>query len=76
MWHSNRHTFASRLVMAGVDLQTVQELGSWRSLAMVQKYAQLAPGHRLAAVEALVRAPEVARKWPEPSPGDHPMRAK
>ena len=48
-WHGNRHTFASRLVMAGVDLLTVKELGSWRTLSMVQRYAHLA-----AAVERLV----------------------
>jgi site-specific recombinase XerD len=36
-WHCNRHTFASRLVMAGVDLRSVQDLGGWRSLAMVQR---------------------------------------
>ena len=35
VWHSNRHTFASRLVMAGVDLRTVQELGGWKTAAMV-----------------------------------------
>jgi integrase len=28
-WHGNRHTFASRLAMAGVDLRAVQELGGW-----------------------------------------------
>jgi integrase len=76
VWHSNRHTFASRLVMAGVDLRTVQELGGWRSLAMVQKYAHLAPAHRLAAVEALVRAPQLARNLPEASEPKTEIRAK
>jgi site-specific recombinase XerD len=57
-WHGNRHTFASRLVMAGVDLRTVQQLGGWQSLAMVQRYAHLAPDHLRAAVERLVQAPE------------------
>ena len=62
-WHSLRHTFASRLVMAGVDLRTVQELGGWKTLAMVQRYAHLAPRHLRTAVDRLV---EVSRKWPEP----------
>jgi len=53
-WHSNRHTFASRLVMAGADPLTVKELGGWRTLAMVQRYAHLAPSHLAAAVELLV----------------------
>lgn len=54
-WHGNRHTFASRLVMAGVDLRTVQQLGGWQSLAMVQRYAHLAPDHLPTAVERLVQ---------------------
>ncbi len=53
-WHGGRHTFASRLVMAGVDLLTVKELGGWKTLAMVQRYAHLAPNHLQAAVELLV----------------------
>ena len=53
-WHGNRHTFASRLVMAGVDLRTVQELGGWRSLTMVQRYGHLEPAHLQQAVERLV----------------------
>jgi hypothetical protein len=54
----------------------VQELGGWRSLAMVRKYAHLAPAHRLAAVEALVRATELSRNFPETAPADQPARAK
>jgi integrase len=60
VWHSNRHTFASRLAMAGVDLQTIKEVGGWRTLAMVQRYADLAPGHLHAAVERLVPPSAVA----------------
>ena len=54
VWHSNRHTFASRLAMAGVDILTIKEVGGWKTLAMVQRYAHLAPGHLHAAVERLV----------------------
>jgi len=54
VWHSNRHTFASRLAMAGVDLLTLKELGGWKTLSMVQRYAHLRPGHLQAAVERLV----------------------
>src|SRR2546425_353217 len=62
-WHGNRHTFASRLAMAGVDPLTIKEVGGWRTLAMVQRYAHLAPGHLHAAVERLVApaAVELAR---------------
>jgi hypothetical protein len=56
-WHGNRHTFASRLTMAGVDLLTVKELGGWRTLVMVQRYAHLAPAHLANSVERLVAAP-------------------
>ncbi len=56
VWHSNRHSFASRLVMAGVDLRTLQELGGWKTASMVSRYAHLAPGHLAAAVERLVTA--------------------
>jgi site-specific recombinase XerD len=52
-WHCLRHTFASRLVMAGVDLRTVQELLGHKVIAMTVRYAHLAPKHTLAAVERL-----------------------
>jgi integrase len=53
-WHCTRHTFASRLVMAGVDLRTVAELLGHRTLQMVMRYAHLAPEHQVDAVERLV----------------------
>lgn len=52
--HVLRHTFGSRLAMAGVDLRTIQELGGWSRLEMVQRYAHLSPSHKREAVERLV----------------------
>ena len=55
-WHDLRHTFASRLVMAGVDLRTVQELMGHKSITMTMRYAHLSPQHRAAALEKLCEA--------------------
>jgi integrase len=52
-WHCLRHTFASRLVMSGADLRTVAELLRDKTLAMVMRYAHLAPDFKLAAVERM-----------------------
>ncbi len=52
--HVLRHTFASRLVMNGVDLRTVQDLGGWKNIGMVMRYAHLSPDHKKQAVERLV----------------------
>ena len=55
-WHCLRHTFASRLVMSGADLRTVAELLRDKTLAMVMRYAHLAPDYKLAAVERMAEA--------------------
>lgn len=52
-WHDLRHTFASRLVMAGVDIRTVQVLMGHASIVTTMKYAHLSSDHRQAAVAKL-----------------------
>ncbi len=51
--HTLRHTFASRLVMTGADLRTVQDLGGWKTIGMVERYSHLSPSHKAQAVERI-----------------------
>lgn len=52
-FHDLRHTFASRLIMAGVDIRTVQELMGHKTISMTLRYSHLSPDHKRKAMEAL-----------------------
>ncbi len=51
--HSLRHTYASHLVMKGVDLPTVQRLMGHSDIQTTMIYSHLAPDHLADAVEKL-----------------------
>jgi integrase len=52
-FHDLRHTFASQLIMAGVDITTVSRLLGHKSLKMTLRYSHLAPAHMKNAVNVL-----------------------
>lgn len=52
-WHDLRHTWASWDVQHGTGLNTLQELGGWKSVTMVRRYAHLAPENLATAAENL-----------------------
>ena len=52
-FHDLRHTFASHLVMAGVDLVTVKDLMGHVGINMTVRYSHLVPEHKAQAVAKL-----------------------
>jgi len=54
-FHDLRHTFASHLVMASVDLKTVQELLGHKTFQMTLRYSHLSRDHKRRAINTLGR---------------------
>lgn len=52
-FHDMRHTFGSRLGMAGVDIKTIQELMGHKDIKMTMRYSHPTPEHKRRAVEVL-----------------------
>lgn len=65
-FHDLRHTFASQLVMSGIDLNTLRELLGHKDMAMTLRYSHLAQSHKQWEVDTLGK--KVATFWQlEPS---------
>ncbi|MDO8954607.1 MAG: site-specific integrase [Gammaproteobacteria bacterium] len=52
-WHDMRHHFASKLVLAGVDLYTISSLLGHSDVETTKRYAHIAPEHKARAVNLL-----------------------
>lgn len=44
-FHDLRHTWATWLIMAGVPISVLQEMGGWQTIDMVRRYAHFSSGH-------------------------------
>jgi len=60
-WHDLRHTWASWHIMNGTPLEVLQKLGGWKSLAMVMRYAHLAPEYLANFADNMANKKEVVQ---------------
>jgi integrase len=55
-FHDLRHTTASMLAAQGASLLEIADVLGHKTLAMVKRYSHLAQSHKVAAIEAMVKA--------------------
>lgn len=70
-WHGVRHTYASRFVMAGVDLRTVQDLTGHKTIQMTVRYMLIWPRNtnwRLCSGYAILALHRLHQVTPELTP--------
>jgi integrase len=68
-FHDLRHTFASRLVMGGVDLPTVQALMGHKDISMTLRYTHLTSDHKQRAVRVLEAFAEKSQQFSQQEGG-------
>ncbi len=66
-WHDCRHTFCSRLAMAGVPLKTIQVLAGHKTISITARYTHLAPNTLHSAVELITDAAKAKKQSQEQS---------
>ena len=74
-FHDLRHTFASHLVMCGVDLTTVAELLGHSTTKMTERYSHLSQDHKTRAVKVLDSAYQTDTKTDTIEKTEHPASA-
>ena len=60
--HTLRHTFASHVIMKGVDPRTVQEYMGHSTIQVTEKYSHLSKSHKREAINVLSFAEKVETK--------------
>ncbi len=55
-FHDLRHTAASLMAMAGVDLMSIKQILGHKTIRMTLRYPHMSPDHRRNAVAAIDRA--------------------
>lgn len=71
-WHDLRHTWASWLVQSGTPVYDLQEMGAWKSLDMVRRYAHLGPAQMSRHAETVGKLLEMAVSTTNLSQADEP----